>query len=173
MNIKNNKLKAAILASLMIININNSALAGRAAVTEYEGSFSLEINSEMNTEGGGTKTYLYYCAEDTTVENTHTGQIYDLKSGNYYILYNGYSRGGSLSSQYYHLIGSAGSMSEDELQQAIDDAIHNVDGDQTVDGNQQVTGDQTVDGEQTVNGGQSVSGGFFHKKGRANYEETI
>ena len=34
-------------------------------------------------------------------------------------------------------------MSKDELKQAIDDAIHN------------------VQGEQTVNGGQTVTGGFY------------
>ena len=49
-----------------------------------------------------------------------------------------------------------GGMSEEDIKDLIDDAIHNVDGDQTVDGNQQVTGDQQVDGEQTVKSATSM-----------------
>ena len=44
----------------------------------------------------------------------------------------------------------SGGISEDEVKDLIDDAIHHVEGDMTVAGSQEVTGDQQVDGSQTV-----------------------
>ena len=52
-----------------------------------------------------------------------------------------------------------GGMSEEDIKDLVNDAIHNVQGDQTVNGSQDITGDQTVEGSHTVNGGQTVTGG--------------
>ena len=179
MNIKSNKLKTSILTSLIILAMNNFAFADRyVTVSEpnFNSNFQVMLSTDGSTNNGHTLTerYLYWCANDTVITGEFDDKSITLKGGNWYLrTYTEVDGGGSNDKRSTFTQLGSGGMSEDELQQAIDDAIHNVDGDQTVDGNQQVTGDQQVDGEQTVNGGQSVSGGFFHKKGRANYEKTI
>ena len=163
MNIKNNKLKTAVMASLMALTISSQAFAFDFSVYglkehDFNSNFSVYISGEGSTNNGDTRTnyYLYWIANDTTFKNNdapETGGSVTLKGGNWYLYSHSEHDGSSWEEKDFTLLGPGGGMSEDELQQAIEDAVHNVDGDQTV------TGDQQVDGEQTVNGGQSVSGG--------------
>ena len=94
-------------------------------------------------------------ANDTVLKNNDIPTWGDepneahLKGGNWYLL-SSENATDSYENRNYTLLGPGGGMSEDELKQAIDDAIHNVQGDQTVNGSQDITGDQTVEGEQTV-----------------------
>ncbi len=165
MNFKsNNKVKAVALASIIALGISHAGYArdyNQYTQTNHDQSSSFQVfisgSGSTNNEGTRREYYLYWCATDTTVTGTHGEQIH-LKGGNWYIHSTREEWDSDWVYHNYEQLGSGG-MSEDEIKQAIDDAIHNVEGDMTVDGSQEVTGDQTVDGEQTVNGGQIVSGG--------------
>ena len=163
MNLLHNKLKTAVITSILALCVSNSALANDTydlVNNNTNSSFRVFLGNHSTEGNSQTKYYLYYTPNDTTIGTIH------LKGGTYYIATEYTSEAAARDEWTYYSIGNA-SMSEDELKQAIDDAVHNVDGDQTVDGNQQVTGDQTVDGSQTVTGGQTISGGFIFTKSRA------
>ena len=164
MKIKSNsKLKTAVLTSILALTVASPAFAYDSASLinhDKNSNFRVYISGEgsANNEGSRTECYLYWCANDTVVR--HDNDSVTLKGGNWYIQ-TVTEHDVSYNKDYtYDFLGSSG-MSEDELKQAIDDAIHNVQGDQTVNGSQDITGDQTVEGEQTVNGGQTVTGGFY------------
>ena len=167
------KLKTALLTSIIALAVNSSVHAydyNIYSTTEHDFSknFSVLIGTQgtSSTEGSTYNYYLYWAAVDTIIENKDAPMWGDvpnkavLKGGNWYLL-TSESAIDDWESQNYTLLGNGG-ISEDELQQAIDDAIHHVEGDMTVAGSQEVTGDQQVDGSQTVNGGQTVSGGQTH-----------
>ena len=203
MNIKGNKLKTAVMASILALSINfgisNEAHAINFNNFSLDKSFCTEISfgnpNSYSTSTNVYSCYLVYSPNDMTIYRRYDEYIQEavgtLEGGKLYLVYNHANGGdyahaslkgdgiyvpidyGSGSSCNITSLGNAadifgeGGMSEEDIKDLIEDAVHNVDGDQTV------TGDQQVDGEQTVNGGQSVSGGFFHKKGRANNEKTI
>ena len=143
---KSRKLQTLVMASIMTLAMSSSVLAAdnyNIYNHDQNSNFSVFIGSQSPDHSMSIESYyLYWCAKDTTLANGQT-----LKGGNWYMysMLNKDDGGGTTVGRdhNYHLLGSGG-MSEDELQQAIEDAIHKVDGDQTV------TGDQQVDGEQTV-----------------------
>ena len=188
----NNKLKIAVMASIMTFVLTNPVSASINFSNFNQNSTFFKLVSYGNPDSYVTSntnkyyTYLYYAPEDTKVlcdyfhESAPQYNVGVLEAGKLYVitshrngltLKDGYlnlSAGGDISATDYDFIdmGNAADifgagMSEDELQQAIDDAIHNVEGDMTVDGSQDITGDQTVDGSQTVTGGQTISGGYY------------
>ena len=153
-NIKSKKLKTAVITSFLTLALINSSpvLAyHKYHLHEYDfiSNFEIHLGGEGSTNNDESRTdyYLYWCANDTTFRNEIGGGTTTIKGGNWYIrTYTEVDGGGSEDeSAHFYLVGNGG-MSEDELQQAIDDAIHNVEGDQTVDGSQTVTGSQEVQG---------------------------
>ena len=137
MNLKSNsKLKTAVLAGAFALAINNTVFADHIWFSEPDYSKPVQIKIGEESLGEGS-WYLYYTPYDQTIGSQHEGYA-QLKGGNWYV-YSVQSPTDSDTSRHYTLIGELG-MSEDEIKQAIDDAIHNVDGDQTVDGSQTVTG---------------------------------
>ena len=156
----NNKLKTAVMASVLALALINSAPAlayNNYHLHEYDfnSNFQIHLGGEGSTNNGHSRTdyYLYWCANDTTFYDEIDGSPTTIKGGNWYIrTYTEVDGGGQEDeSAHFYLVGNGG-MSEDELQQAIDDAIHNVEGDMTVDGSQDITGDQTVDGSLSIHG---------------------
>ena len=151
MKIKHNqKLKTALMTAVLALSVTVNVYADRIG----EGSYSWDRDWSITLSYDTTNPY------ETTLR---TYLEYSASSGMLQYHAVSYDDEEHSSSHSYITLGDAkqifGGMSEEDIKDLIDDAIHNVDGDQTVDGNQQVTGDQQVDGEQTVNGGQSVSGG--------------
>ena len=170
------------------LGIVNNAYAINYSNIDLNNKFIVEISrgnpdSYTSNENNDYVGYLVYSPTDVNFTGYHSGNG-KLDGGKLYYIYyhttmSGNSNisftddglympnsGNSNSSITITTLGNAGDilgggMSEDELKQAIDDAIHNVQGDQTVNGSQDITGDQTVEGEQTVNGGQTVTGGFY------------
>lgn len=153
---KSKKLQSLILSSILALSFNNLTFAAYSSVdyvnTDLNHSFKVKLGEEST---GDANWYLYYTPTDVTIENRWGYDKVTLEGGNFYILQEDYTDGGSTEATYT-LVGPAGGMSEDELKQAIDDAIHNVQGDQTVNGSQDITGDQTVKGEQTVKSAYSI-----------------
>ena len=182
MNIKSNsKLKTAVLASILAISFSNPVFAvpgsvphtGNISNIDLSKEFTIDISPSMvGWSGGDYYTYLYY----TPVDKVVTGGRFDnfeevtYKGGVLYLV-KGKEIGdadssNTLSDLSATALGNAADIfgegiTEDEIKDLIDDAIHNVQGDQTVNGSQDITGDQTVEGEQTVNGGQTVTGGLL------------
>ena len=148
---KSKKLQSLILSSILALSFNNLTFAAYNSVnyvnTDLNHSFKVKLGEEST---GNANWYLYYTPTDVTIENTWGNDKVTLEGGNFYILqeYSSDSAGGADAT--YTLVGPAGGMSEDELKQAIDDAIHNVEGDQTVNGSQDITGDGFVSGSHTV-----------------------
>ena len=147
MNIKNKKLKAAVIASILAFNMGmyNNVFAADKNYVIGEGAYSWDRDwslslGQANSTGGGTgssvsRSIKYYASSGLLVHYTRS---YDEES--------------SQTTTTEIILGDAktllGGMSEEDIKQAIDDAIHNIDGDQTVDGNQTVTGSQDVQGGQ-------------------------
>ena len=141
----NHKLKTAVMASVLALSVSSPVLADH--IGSYEPDYSKPVQIRIGEESLGEGSwYLYYTPYDQTIGSQHEGYAH-LKGGNWYIrTYTEVDGGGSEDeSAHFYLVGNGG-MSEDELQQAIDDAIHNVEGDQTVNGSQTVTGEQQVQG---------------------------
>ena len=150
-NIKSKKLKTAVITSFLTLALINSSpvLAyHKYHLHEYDfnSNFEIHLGGEGSTNNDESRTdyYLYWCANDTTFRNEIGGGTTTIKGGNWYI-YSVMSPTDSDTSRSYTLIGELG-MSEEEMKQAIDDAIHNVEGDQPVNGSQTVTGQQQVQG---------------------------
>lgn len=133
------KSKSRELQSLVMVSIVAVSCFGFNMETEAN---RMVATGQGHMIGGDGTYYLYYCETDTTY-NPGYGFSWDLKAGNYYVITR--SSDPDEGGEHYtcSLVGPAG-ISDEKLQQAIEDAVHNVDGDQTVDGDQQVTGDQTV-----------------------------
>ena len=128
-------------------------MASIVAVSCFGFNMETEANTMVATGqghmvGGDGTYYLYYCETDTTYAPDRWNS-FDLKGGNYYVV----TRASDPDEGGVHwtctYVGPAG-ISDEKLQQAIDDAIHKVDGDQTV------TGDQQVDGSHTVKSATSM-----------------
>ena len=181
MNIKSNKkLKVAILATVLSLNFTNLATATPTqsepvpiSNIDLSKEFRIMVHySGVGWSGSGKYSYLYYTPVDKTVPGNRWGYDHDttFKAGVLYLI-TGVETGNADSDNHLEddgaiALGNAqdifgGGLSDDEIKDLIDDAIHNVQGDQTVNGSQDITGDQTVEGEQTVNGGQTVTGGFY------------
>ena len=153
MNLKyNKKLKTAVIASALALAITSPVLASSGINDndhvswidhDLNGAFEISLGSQSASGGGYIARYLYYTPTDRTIVTNR--ETVTLKGGQYYILTEYESDAGGYQDFTFTTIGPA-TMSEDELKQAIDDAIHNIDGDQTVDGNQTVTGSQDVQG---------------------------
>ena len=159
MNIKSNKLKTAVLASVLALNfglVNNVYADGIIGQGNYswDRDWSISLSSNHQTGGGSgssvAATISYRASTGLLYLNQHRVSESD---------------SGMDTSNNSIVLGDAktilGGMSEEDILDIVDDAIHNVQGDQTVNGSQDITGDQTVEGEQTVNGGQTVTGGFY------------
>lgn len=151
---QNKMLKNAVIASVLALSVSSPVFADHTGSIEPDYSKPVQIKIGEESLGEGS-WYLYYTPYDQTIGSQHEGYAH-LKGGNWYV-YSLSTPTDSDTSRYYRLIGELG-MSEEEMKQAIDDAIHNVEGDQTVDGSQTVTGSQEVQGGQTVTGGQTVNG---------------
>ena len=138
----NHKLKTAVMASVLALSVNSPVLADH--IGSYDPDNCIPVQFRIGEESLGEGSwYLYYTPYDQTIGSQHEGYAH-LKGGNWYI-YSVMSPTDSDTSRSYTLIGELG-MSEEEMKQAIDDAIHNVEGDQTVNGSQTVTGQQQVQG---------------------------
>ena len=196
MNMKSNKLKTAVMASVLALSVNLGINSNAEATyilnfneIKLDSKFILQV-SHGNPDSYETHTNLYqgYLLYTPTDMNIYSNIDYDgnpsaewgkLEGGKLYFIYqhNTHSNstqnvkfaGDGLYVNYYGdttvtTLGNAadilgeGGMSEEDIKDLVNDAIHKVDGDQTVDGNQQVTGEQTVNGGQTVTGGQTVNG---------------
>ena len=173
MKIKSNKLKAAVVASVLALSINNTVMAtpgshpltGNIGGIDLSHEFSLSIVQYGGDDG---YAYLYYTPTDKTVDvNTHFGTDYRTFKGGVLYLVRGHTSTPSDGNTQYSddavtALGNAADISGEGItEDEIKDLISNVQGDQTVNGSQDITGDQTVEGEQTVNGGQTVTGGFY------------
>ena len=172
MNWKSNKkLRTAVLAGVLALNfgsVNNVYADGIIGQGNYswDKNWSITLSYDLgNPYETTTRTYLEYTAS--------TGKLVYHKIE--------YDDDQHTSDHTYITLGDAktilGGMSEEDILDIVDDAIHNVQGDQTVNGSQDITGDQTVEGEQTVNGGQTVTGGLLlflksNKKWAANAAQT-
>lgn len=182
-NMKNKKLNTLVMASLLAVSLNtlfsNNAFADRygyLTTPDFSSSFSVWIsdyNDGMGDAGndGQHDFYLYWCANDETYYAPYfqDGSYHDawttLTGGNWYLLerYTSYYT----TDRYFTLLGSGG-MSEDELQQALDDKFNgdvtigsggvDEDGDGTPDrpGDLNVAGDGNIDGDGNVGGDMSI-----------------
>ena len=172
MNIKSNKLKTAVMASVFALTVNfgisNEAHAINYSTINLDNKFIVEISrgnpdSYTSNENNDYVGYLVYSPTDVNFTGYHSGNG-KLEGGKlYYIYYHTNmsgnanisftddglympNSGNSSSSINITTLGNAadifgeGGMSEEDIKDLIDDAVHKVDGDQTVDGNQQVTG---------------------------------
>ena len=146
MNIKNKKLKTAVIASILTFNMgmyNNVFAADVIGQGAYSWDKDWSISLSSNHQGGGgsgssVSSSIRYRAS--------TGLLY---------LYRHYyteSDAGQDDWDTEVILGDAKSILDGLSEEEIKDLIHNVDGDQTVDGNQTVTGSQDVQGGQTVSG---------------------
>ena len=153
MNIKSNsKLKTTVLASILALSVY---VPNTYAATIGEGAYSWDRDWSLS---------LSACGNDGVNSSAYSSWLqYTASDGKLTLVFE--SRVDSHNRKSYTTLGDAktilGGMSEEDILDIVDDAIHNVQGDQTVNGSQDITGDQTVEGEQTVNGGQTVTGGFY------------
>ena len=191
MNIKSNKLKTAVMASVLALTVNfgisNEAHAINYSTINLDNKFIVEISrgnpdSYTSNENNDYVGYLVYSPTDVNFTGYHSGNG-KLEGGKLYYIYYHTNMSGNAnisftddglympnsgnrnSSINITTLGNAadifgeGGMSEEDIKDLVNDAIHNVQGDQTVNGSQDITGDQTVEGSHTVNGGQTVTGG--------------
>lgn len=138
---KSRKLQSLVLASLLALSVNNYCYA------DYWDTYIKNVvnyNEYFEVPLGSDSLCICYTPTDRVVSSGRPGSEITLDAGHFYIMEYVPDENNSRGTYTYTSLGEFNSMSEDELQQAIEDAVHNVDGDQTV------TGDQTVDGEQTV-----------------------
>ena len=176
MNLKyNNKLKKAILASMMIFSITNLTYADEWSIKP---SYDLEdsmINNPGTVDFGGNYDitnmdfnkefqielpdgFLYYTPTTKHVTWQEYGST-TFDAGKLYYVGLHTSPGHDADVIVTKLgdaesILSGGGITEDEIK----DLISNVEGDMTVEGSQTVNGGQTVSGGQTVNGDSTTNG---------------
>ena len=164
---KSKKLQSLVLSSVLALSISNTVMAAPPGLT-FDGNigsidlsheFKLDIVEENSGDDG--YAYFYYTPVDKTVSTGHWGQEKVTYKGGILYLISGHTSTPSDGHTQYSddavtALGNAadifgeGGMTEEDIKDLVDDAIHNVQGDQTVNGSQDITGDQTVEGEQTV-----------------------
>ena len=155
---KSRKLHSLVMASILSFSVTCSVFAESFWSSIGTGEYSWDRDWTLS---------LSNCGNDGVNSSAFGSYLqYDASSGQLTLVYIAEIAGeNNYTNRYYTNLGDAkaffGGMSEEDIKDLIDDAIHNVDGDQTVNGSQDITGDQTVEGEQTVNGGQTVTGGFY------------
>mgnify|MGYP002551780710 CR=1 FL=1 len=153
---KSRKLHSLVMASILSFSVTCSVFAESFWSSIGTGEYSWDRDWTLS---------LSNCGNDGVNSSAFGSYLqYDASSGQLTLVYIAEIAGeNNYTNRYYTNLGDAkaffGGMSEEDIKDLIDDAIHNVDGDQTVNGSQDITGDQTVEGEQTVNGGQTVTGG--------------
>ena len=190
MNIKSNKLKTAVMASVLALTVNfgisNEAHAINYSTINLDNKFIVEISrgnpdSYTSNENNDYVGYLVYSPTDVNFTGYHSGNG-KLEGGKLYYIYYHTNMSGNAnisftddglympnsgnrnSSINITTLGNAadifgeGGMSEEDIKDLVNDAIHNVEGDMTVEGSQTVNGGQTVSGGQTVNGDSTTNG---------------
>ena len=180
MSVNYKNLKTVALAGILTFSITSTALATPGTVPDTANISNIDLSKEFTLDispamvgwsDADYYTYLYYTPVDKNVlvsTGFNKTETVTYKGGVLYLV-KGREIGDADSANTIEdlsatALGNAadifgeGGMSEEDIKDLVNDAIHKVDGDQTVDGNQQVTGSQTVNGGQTVTGGQTVNG---------------
>ena len=147
----------SVCAAWTIGSVNNTPL-------DFTKSFQIFVahNGGDGANSVSVATYLYYTPTDVTVRTGYDSYA-TLKGGSLYFYYDTVdsSEGGRDTNEYI-LLGDAksilGGTSQEELENMIDNAVKNVNGDQTVNGDSDIKGDQNVDGNQDVGGDSTIGG---------------
>ena len=187
MNIKSNKLKTAVMASVLALSINlgitNTANAINYSKFDLNNKFLMEVsygnpNSYTSNEDNDYSGYFFYSPEDMTIYgdadhwNGTKYPVGTLEGGKLYFIYRhaGVNSGHTGSSvQFYNDgiliyndVGVNGFNNITELGDAADIFGEGISEDEIKDlisdAIHKVDGDQTVDGNQQVTGDQQVDG---------------
>lgn len=155
---KSRKLHSLVMASILSFSVTCSVFAESFWSSIGTGEYSWDRDWTLS---------LSNCGNDGVNSSAFGSYLqYDASSGQLTLVYIAEIAGeNNYTNRYYTNLGDAkaffGGMSEEDIKDLIDDAIHNVDGDQTVNGNQDVTGDSHIGGNETVDGNETVKGDSF------------
>lgn len=135
---KSRKLHSLVMASILSFSVTCSVFAESFWSSIGTGEYSWDRDwtlslSNCGNDGVNSSAFGSYLQYDASSGQLTLVYIAEIASENNY------------TNRYYTNLGDAkaffGGMSEEDIKDLIDDAIHNVDGDQTVNGSQDITGD--------------------------------